>query len=233
MSETTRSFNVFSNFSQQAKQNKRALEQLHGAETLQLLDQWRRPDNCSLISKQCIILVICISRFNSSGTACPPVFGRVFIWTCHTPQTNYSPVLTFETPVLMIHTLTNAATIPLCAGCDFALFMLEKTWTDYPSLDLWVVQRHTGAALELHNEALWRQRQASLAAPHPGYLISERRPTAAVARSRDSPQDQRGKCQTPEWSLGRWRNHRAVSKCRVGDAGGDGGPPITRLTLRV
>lgn len=111
----------------------------------------------------------------------PLSVGVSFFGPVKPPQTNSSPALTFQTPVLMIRTLTNAATIPACARCDFALFMLEKTRTDYPSLDLWVVQWHTGAAMELHNEALWRQRQASLAAPHPGYLICERSLTGAVA----------------------------------------------------
>lgn len=160
------------------------------------------------------------------STACSP-----WLWAClYLGLSNHTD--NKSSPALTLQTLSNAATIPSCARRDCSLFMLEKTWTDYLSLDLWVVQWHTGAAMELHNEALWRQRQASLAAPHPGYLISERSLTGAVARSRDSPQHQRRKCQTT-WSLGWWRNHRAVSKCRIGDAGGDGGPPASQFTLRM
>lgn len=178
--------------------------------------------------------MICFTPFQSGALHVPPDCGHVFIWACQTTQTIRVHLLwPFKHWPLMICTLSNAATIPSCARRDCSLFMLEKTWTDYLSLDLWVVQWHTGAAMELHNEALWRQRQASLAAPHPGYLISERSLTGAVARSRDSPQHQRRKCQTTYWSLGWWRNHRAVSKCRIGDAGGDGGPPVSQFTLRM
>lgn len=116
---------------------------------------------------------------------------------------------------------------------DLSLFRLDKTWTDYLSLDLWIVQWHTGAAMELHNEALWRQRQASLAAPHPGYLICERSLTGATARSRDSPQDQRRECQTSNWSLAGDEITGLFPRARSGDAGGDGGPPVTQLTLRM
>lgn len=176
--------------------------------------------------------MICFFRFQ---------FGALHVSPLAVDMSTFGPVVPHKQEEFTCFDLSNtglwwvalwssAAAIPSCARRDCRLFMLEKTWTDYLSLDLWVVQWHTGAAMELHNEALWRQRQASLAAPHPGYLISERSLTGAVARSRDSPQDQRRKCQTTYWGLGWWRNHRAVSKCRIGDAGGDGGPTVSQFT---
>lgn len=89
----------------------------------------------------------------------------------------------------------------------------KKTRTHYLNLDLWVVQRHTGAWMELHNAALWRQRRASLAVPHPGYLISERWLTG------ESPQDQRRGCQTTCCSLTLWQNGAGnLLTCKFGDA---------------
>lgn len=194
---------------------------------MRLLDQWKEPINCyfwsAWTSKRCLGLLISYSKFNSSILACRRGCWRAFIWTARTQRTIRVHLLWPSTQPV-IHTLTNAATI---SNSKWDFFMLVRTWTDYPSLDLWVVQRHTGAATELHKEALWEQRQASLAAPHPGYLICERSLNAAVARGRDSPQDQSASVKLPR--EGWWRNHRAGSETLEEMAA----PPGTPWTLRA